>query len=217
MSPAGRPGSWSESARLDLDLTGPDVLLAIGLFLAAAAVGVGLGMMAARRTQIFPMPPGSPRPAPLLPRIAAWTIDNLLLGLAFYAVLAGFHLTLADVWRQGNIFLMLLAADRALFFFYAWVFESRWGATPGKLALGLCVTTEEGARPLARAALVRNLLRVLDELLLCPLPGLVAMAATRRTQRLGDLLARTMVTTRRSLAEISEDRRRKSDRFGLPS
>jgi len=213
---SGRPGPWREAARLELDLTGLEVLVVPGLFLAALLVGAGLGMIAVRRRRLFPLPPGEARPASLVPRGAAWLADNLMLGLVFYTVVACCGPTLGSLWRSGGLLLMVVGANRLIFFVYAWVFESRWGATPGKLIFGLRVTDQSGRRPTAGAVLVRNLLRILDELVVFPLPGLVVMAASRRTRRLGDLAAGTVVTTARALAEVAEDRHRKSDRFGLP-
>lgn len=90
-----------------------------------------------------------------------------------------------------------------LLFAIQWVYfaalEGWRGTTPGKAALGLRVVTTMG-RPIAfRAAALRNLLRAADALPLTysagllSLAGLVSMSVTRRFQRLGDLVADTMV------------------------
>jgi len=66
------------------------------------------------------------------------------------------------------------------------------GRTAGKAVLGLRVVSQTGLSINPAQAILRNLLRAVD---IAPpfFPGLVAMASTRRLQRLGDLAAGTMV------------------------
>ncbi len=216
IGPEGSSGPWSQSARLPVEMLSPQLALIPGLFLASLLVGSGLGMLAVRRRRFFPLPPAQPRPAPLLPRGAAWLVDNLLLGLVLYAVVHGSGLTMAALFRDARLLLLALGTYRLLFLVYGWVFEARWGATPGKLLFGLRLSDDSGHRPSARAALIRNLLRLVDELGFFPMPGLLLMAASRLSRRLGDMAAGTTVTTAEALAEVHDDRHRKSDRFGLP-
>ncbi len=212
----GAPSSeWQEHPTIGLDIIGMEVLLVLLLFLAAATVGVGLGIATVRRRRIFPLLPGQPRPAGLPARAGAWLADNVLIGLVFYAVLVAMDLPLSAVLRHG-VFLLLVVANRVFFCFYAAVFESRLGATPGKLLFRLRVVDLQGHRPTARAAAMRNAFRLLDEGLILPLPGVVMVIVSRRAQRLGDVFAGTLVSSARSVREIAEDRHRKSDRFGLP-
>ena len=78
--------------------------------------------------------------------------------------------------------------------------EAWRGRTPGKARSGLRVVTTTG-RPIGfRAAALRNVLRAADALPLpirrrgcCRVAGLASMAVTRRFQRLGDLVAGTIV------------------------
>jgi uncharacterized RDD family membrane protein YckC len=216
LEPGGRLQPWAESQRVRLGIRGPEALLAGGLFLAAVAVGLGFGMAVARRRRLFPFPPDSPPPAPLALRAAAWLFDNVTLSSVFLMVVAAFSLRPEDIWRSGNLLAVALGANRALFMFYAWVFEARWGTTPGKMFFDLCVADEDGLRPSAKAALIRNLLRLVDEATFLPVPGMLVAVLTWRAQRLGDLAAHTVVTTRRAFLEAAEDRHRKSDHFGRP-
>jgi hypothetical protein len=92
--------------------------------------------------------------------------------------------------------LILLFASQWLYFA---VLEGWRGRTPGKAALGLRVVTTTG-RPVGfPAAALRNVLRAADALPLgytvgwLSIAGLVSMSATRRFQRLGDLVAGTLV------------------------
>ncbi|MBL8859710.1 MAG: RDD family protein [Planctomycetes bacterium] len=68
------------------------------------------------------------------------------------------------------------------------------GATPGKRALGIRVVTTEGQPPSIFQLFVRALLQPIDAFLMLPISiGLIVIAATPRNQRLGDLVAGTMV------------------------
>lgn len=76
---------------------------------------------------------------------------------------------------------------------YFTALEATRGATIGKSALGLRVVTTMG-RPIGfSASLLRNLLRAADALPFGYLAGVVSMALTPRFQRMGDLVAGTMV------------------------
>jgi uncharacterized RDD family membrane protein YckC len=77
---------------------------------------------------------------------------------------------------------------------YDVVFEVRSaGATPGKHALGVRVLLEDGAPVGLRASAIRNVLRLIEGLALLYIPAIIAILATRRNQRLGDLAAGTVV------------------------
>jgi hypothetical protein len=86
--------------------------------------------------------------------------------------------------------LLLLFAAQWLYFF---VLEAWRVTTPGKRALGLRVVTTEG-RPIGFvASALRNVVRAADVLPAGYLVGVVSITATRKFQRLGDLVAGTMV------------------------
>jgi uncharacterized RDD family membrane protein YckC len=94
---------------------------------------------------------------------------------------------------------VLLVVLFAIQWVYFAVLEAWRGRTPGKAALGLRVVSTTG-RPIGfRAAALRNVLRAADALPLAytagllSLAGLASMASTRRFQRLGDLVAGTLV------------------------
>ncbi len=89
----------------------------------------------------------------------------------------------------GVILVILFAAQ--WLYFVAW--EATKGRSPGKMATGLRVVTTSG-RPIGfGAAALRNVLRAADALPTGYAVGLVAMALSPRFQRLGDLVAGTMV------------------------
>jgi uncharacterized RDD family membrane protein YckC len=94
---------------------------------------------------------------------------------------------------------VLLVVLFAIQWLYFAVLETWRGRTPGKAALGLRVVSTSG-RPIGfRAAALRNVLRAADALPLTytagllSMAGLASMSSTRRFQRLGDLVAGTIV------------------------
>jgi uncharacterized RDD family membrane protein YckC len=91
-----------------------------------------------------------------------------------------------------------------LFFYYV-IFETLWsGQTPGKRAFRLRVVRLSGARVGFRASMIRNLVRIVD--LLPPvtyLTGIIAIVTTSKNQRIGDMVAGTVVVHDRQAAAPS--------------
>jgi uncharacterized RDD family membrane protein YckC len=73
---------------------------------------------------------------------------------------------------------------------YFFVCEGIWGQTLGKRLLGLRVLRPDGTPPSANSVAARNVVRILEE----PILALLFMVGTgRRRQRIGDLVASTVV------------------------
>jgi uncharacterized RDD family membrane protein YckC len=84
-------------------------------------------------------------------------------------------------------------------FLYFILLEGLWnGQTLGKKATGIRVRMVDGTPVNFTSALGRNLLRVADLLPSMYLIGVVAMFTNERSQRLGDLVARTVVVHERA-------------------
>jgi uncharacterized RDD family membrane protein YckC len=84
-------------------------------------------------------------------------------------------------------------------FGYPIAFESlRRGRTPGKAALGLRVVTREGGPERFRHAAIRAALGLVDFLLTAGAAAVISTMTTRNGQRLGDLVAGTVVVRERS-------------------
>lgn len=82
--------------------------------------------------------------------------------------------------------------------------EVLYGATPGKLVLQCRVVGEDGQRCRIGQVLIRNALRLVEFFPLFQLwPTLILMLFTRKRQRLGDLLARTIVVERARLSQMT--------------
>lgn len=140
-------------------------------------------------------------------RCLAALIDSLLLllieaGLGLALFLIGGQLV-GDDAESLLLAAWALLSSAALWGYYL-AFELAWaGQTPGKRALGLR-TVREGGRPLSAAAsAVRNLVRIIDFLPFGYGLGALTMFADRRTRRLGDLAAGTLVV--REAAGVSLD------------
>jgi uncharacterized RDD family membrane protein YckC len=88
---------------------------------------------------------------------------------------------------------------------YFVVFEAVWSRTVGKFFQGLVVRKLDGSRCDWRAALIRGGLRIIEvnPLLLGGLPAGLVVIATERKQRLGDLLAGTVVVSNRLIWDSS--------------
>lgn len=128
-------------------------------------------------------------------RMGAYLIDFLLRLLAFFValIIVGIFITDSQTARgfaEGFTIVSLFALEWC----YPWFFEAfRSGRTPGKSVLGIRVV-RVGGYPLGfREAMLRNLLRAVDSLPFGYGIGLVTTLATRRFQRLGDILAGTIV------------------------
>jgi uncharacterized RDD family membrane protein YckC len=77
-------------------------------------------------------------------------------------------------------------------------FEAVFGATPGKALLRLHVVMLDGGRPSFGAILMRNVLRLVDVLPAFYIVGALVAESTLHEQRVGDIVAGTIVVARPS-------------------
>ncbi|UCJ18657.1 RDD family protein [Pseudomonas sp. MM211] len=131
------------------------------------------------------------RPAGLVPRALAFTIDLLIRG----AILAVVYLTLGMFGQLG-----MGIATIALFLVTWWymvLFEVlNQGRSPGKQLLGLRVVHDDGTPIGWPASLTRNLLRFVDLLPFAYTLGIISCLSNRAFKRLGDIAAGTLVVYR---------------------
>jgi uncharacterized RDD family membrane protein YckC len=139
-------------------------------------------------------------------RFVGALIDNLII-VAFYILAflalalifagasaaggkAGAELDTAGKWVLA-IFIFL---NFLLIWGYYALFEALWrGQTPGKRVMKLRVIKDSGRRITFFEALARNLLRFVDYLPGLYLVGVITMLCNKRSKRLGDLAAGTIV------------------------
>jgi len=120
----------------------------------------------------------------------------LLSGLAL-ASLASWENSLesAPKWVYAVMILLVFLIFAGYFAFFEWLWS---GQTPGKRWLKLRVIREDGRPITFWEASVRNLIRTLD---MMPVPfysvGLISVFVTSRDQRVGDMVAGTVVVRER--------------------
>jgi uncharacterized RDD family membrane protein YckC len=140
-------------------------------------------------------------PANVGSRTLAILVDLALGGLVLFIVYALTILLahdIADDWvikLSSNVLRMLLVL---LIFGFQWcyfnLFEWIWnGQTPGKRLLHLRVIKTDGSPVSGVDVLLRNLSRPIDTLGPMGLIGLLMIFVSRKAQRLGDLMAGTLV------------------------
>ena len=82
---------------------------------------------------------------------------------------------------------------------YPAVMETFWnGRTLGKAAMGLRVVTRKGAPERFRHAAIRSMIGLVEIYLLLGIPAVISIVTSRRDQRLGDLVAGTLVLRQRA-------------------
>ena len=126
-------------------------------------------------------------------RAMAWLIDLVIAICVYIAMAMAFGavgMIGGDSVGQG-LFLLAL-------FFFNWFYNvffemGKKQATPGQRAMGVKVASVSGAPPRLPQSLIRNLLRGIDFLPFGYLAGLVCTLSNQRFQRLGDLVADTVV------------------------
>ncbi len=130
---------------------------------------------------------------------ALQAITMILMGIAFFT-LANYssfsdQLTSAPKWVYAVLIVVLFLIITGYFAFFEWLWS---GQTPGKRWLKLRVIREDGRPVTFWEASVRNLLRSFD---MMPAPfysiGLISVFSTSRDQRVGDLVAGTVVVRER--------------------
>lgn len=138
--------------------------------------------------------------AGLYSRALAWLIDRIAIALFFIGALFALYLVLAAAPQlaSATAFVLYFVLDWG----YSMLFETLWrGQTPGKRVMGLRVLRESGVRVGFEQAALRNLARAVDGLpFLYAVGGLFALF-TGKSQRLGDLLAGTIVVRERALEQ----------------
>jgi uncharacterized RDD family membrane protein YckC len=129
-------------------------------------------------------------------RTIALIVDTFIQGLVLLAVL---FVPLGNGFGdQGEAVVVLLVVFVVLWVYYP-AFEYGWrGQTPGKRFQKIRVVRTNGQPAGLAPIVVRNLIRIVDVMAL-PFLALISMFITKRSQRLGDLAAGTMVVHERKL------------------
>ncbi|MBI1313217.1 RDD family protein [bacterium] len=126
-------------------------------------------------------------------RMTAYLIDLVIRVVVFWGlsfVVSAALPVLGDGLTMGGFLIGLFVLEWG----YSTIFEAFWrGQTPGKRICGLRVLKDAGYPISFYDSVLRNLLRAADFLPFGYGTGLICMTSTRRLQRIGDLVAGTMV------------------------
>lgn len=125
-------------------------------------------------------------------RFLAWTIDTLILMVAYSALssLTDIISILVSDWGAALLGLAYFLMSVGYRILAEWLFR---GQTVGKSVLGLRVVDSQGLRLHFSQVVIRNLLRVADSLPTFYLLGGLFCALGSRAQRLGDIVGNTLV------------------------
>ncbi len=157
-------------------------------------------------TAAAPPSPAYIPPSPLADlgsRIIAGIVDYIIIGI-IAAVISFFAfaplMITGPLWMTGGFpwgwfggIFGILGLLWLLWLIYFTYFEGTSGQTIGKKLINIKVIKDNGSKCDFGPALVRNILRIIDHLPFLYILGIILIAATDKRQRLGDMLAGTIV------------------------
>ncbi len=113
-------------------------------------------------------------------------IDQVLVIVPFVAI--------ASLTKTGPAYSeTYMTVGGLLFFAYLIIAEAVWGQTLGKKLFGIKVMMQDGRKCTVLGAILRNVFRLIDVIFGGYLLAIIVMTLTPRRQRVGDLIARTVV------------------------
>lgn len=138
-------------------------------------------------------------------RTVALLVDFAILGLCLWGLNTALDFVTARVDTGGVprwlTYTVAIAVNFVLILGYPLLFETlAHGKTPGKFAMGLRVVTVEGAPVRFRHAAIRAAFWLVDFGVTLGLGAVMATMLSKRHQRLGDMVAGTLVLRERSAA-----------------
>jgi len=148
-------------------------------------------------------------------RCMAALIDYTLLIIILIALDYLFFRTITKPeLSSGGLAAFVVLLQFVVVTFYHLILEFFWnGQTPGKRLIGIRVVQANGLPLTASGAVIRNLVRLVDFLPIFYGVGMVMMFATKHSQRLGDLAARTVVIREQRRLTISSVKKSVSVRY----
>ena len=123
-------------------------------------------------------------------RTVAYAVDAVVLGGTITIAVKRF--TQSRIRRT----ILTVISNLLVGLLYHILLEGTYGQTLGKKLLGIVVVREDGEQCTYTAATIRTVLRFVDWLPVAYLIGFASISLTERHQRLGDLLAGTVVVSR---------------------
>ncbi len=126
----------------------------------------------------------------------AWLVDVIIRSIILIALLIALSSIMGSRQSDYSAMGFFLIAQFLLSWFYTTLFEAMTGSTPGKKLYGLWVVHDNATPITWSGALIRNFLRVVDNLPFIYMVGLITMLMDNRFRRLGDLAGGTLVVYR---------------------
>jgi uncharacterized RDD family membrane protein YckC len=138
-------------------------------------------------------------------RGAAYLLDSIILGAVGWLLTQPLSAALIQAegvgpWIAALFGLLLFVVFQGYFVWFDWKGNGR---SPGKKTLGIRVIKDGGYALTFTDSLLRNLLRFVDFLPFLNAVGLASICVTRHGQRLGDLVAGTLVVHQHEIATAS--------------
>jgi uncharacterized RDD family membrane protein YckC len=129
----------------------------------------------------------------VMSRVVAFGMDQFFL----YAFLLLYFYSLYALprWQNYEVGEVIIpAVGISIYLFYSLLFETFWnGQTPGKRIVGIRVRREDGGAPVFMDYLIRWIFRIPDIAISAGMLAVMLISASSKRQRLGDLLAGTVV------------------------
>ena len=141
--------------------------------------------------------------APFGKRLLAWLLDCLILFVYFYGF---YNLVYARVSMNESlatiVWILGFGVPWAMYDFLQEVFFS--GQSVGKRALGIRVVDMQGNEPSISQCLLRQVLRTVDFTITFGLCALISSLVSKNNQRVGDIVAGTVVIEKTPRANLTE-------------
>ncbi len=145
-------------------------------------------------------------------RFLALVIDGIILFLVYYFFAKIFNITYVGGCNssfkigsvttsiKGKVFHGLCGLSAFLYFVisfgYFIVLEWKFGGTLGKFATNIRVVKVDGENIDLKSSFIRNIMRIIDFLPVFYLLGAISVWVTKKKQRIGDILAKTVVVSK---------------------
>ncbi|MDD4282094.1 MAG: RDD family protein [Candidatus Methanofastidiosa archaeon] len=128
--------------------------------------------------------------AGLVQRAVALIIDQIIIGVALVVLI--FAGVLSTSMSAGAV-VAIMGVQWVLWLVYFTFFEGSSGQTIGKRFMNIRVISADGSDLSYAQAMVRSLLRIVDSLPTLYILGIILVIVTRERQRLGDMVAGSVV------------------------
>ena len=145
-------------------------------------------------------------PAGVASRLFARLIDLAILMMAFGMAVNAMAVVLVATSETAAVVGVLILGFLALFGYPAVLEAFGRGRTLGKMAVGLRVLTVEGAPVRFRHTAVRSMMQLIDLVLTLGGAAIISAVLSPRGQRLGDVLAGTIVIRERRTSSLLAER-----------